>query len=991
MNTTTITPARVGDQPERRRDPSAASAREPQVGRAALWGAAIGFGVVTVAVTFAMASGSDAGAAGALGMGLFIGIWGGCGFGGMLGATLCLARTESLPNVAAPSDGKDATGDPRRLAAVPSGRGGARRLALWQPLDGRGAMPSVVGGKAAALDRLVEHGVPVPTAAALTVEAYRAFVEGADLVPLLEGLPSKAEPTALRGGADGIVGAFLGGPLPAGVSQAIADAYAHAANGGLVAVRSSAVAEDLVSASFAGQYHSFLGVGPDGLERAIRLCWASLWAPGARAYRHAHGFDSSDLAMGIVIQAMVDADRSGVVFTVDPTSSDPGLVRVEVVEGLGERLVSGLVTPEVFHVRRSDLAVREEDAPPFVAEVARRALEIEARLGGAQDIEWSLAGGRLHILQARPVTAGPSPGGDGFDASPTPGATFTSAGVGEMLPGVLPPLLWTVNGPMLNDAFAALFETLSIPLDGPMVVRVRGRAALNLSLLKAAARRMPRGSEAEVERQYLGRVVSDSGAEPPLRVHERLHRVRPALRALRLRRRLLRDAEVFVEAADLAVGLDPDLSGASTTSLVAYRHRLRELARRGVRTEVAVAATAAANYRGLEVVLERWLGPDDGPLAAQRLTAGRVGEQAGGCAALLSLWDVHCDYCQLPEVTRAVYEGPVDHTAQRLARLGETGVAFLQIVDAGLRLAGSAAVYSGPTWEEDPGSFWSLLRQCRGLLPEASPSATMAQAAAEGAAFADELYRRLTRSWKWRRTRILTGQIVDVRRRLLRAMVADAATYLRLREATKSAMLRLGGAERRVVSELSRRLVAEGALEREGAEWFLSDEELDDLALGRGGPGPETIERRRVAWEAARRAPALPEVFSGFPVPEPESPMAAGAGVIQGWAASPGRVTGRARVVADAAEARDVTGGEILVGRSTDPSWTPLFLTVAGIVMEEGGPLSHAAIVAREFRLPAVLNAKGATTRIRTGMRITVDGTRGTVEICEQAHVGEAA
>jgi pyruvate,water dikinase len=119
--------------------------------------------------------------------------------------------------------------------------------------------------------------------------------------------------------------------------------------------------------------------------------------------------------------------------------------------------------------------------------------------------------------------------------------------------------------------------------------------------------------------------------------------------------------------------------------------------------------------------------------------------------------------------------------------------------------------------------------------------------------------------------------------------------------------------------------------------------------------------------------------------------MAAGAGVIQGWAASPGRVTGRARVVADAAEARDVTGGEILVGRSTDPSWTPLFLTVAGIVMEEGGPLSHAAIVALEFRLPAVLNAKGATARIRTGMRITVDGTRGTVEICEQAHVGEAA
>ena len=389
--------------------------------------------------------------------------------------------------------------------------------------------------------------------------------------------------------------------------------------------------------------------------------------------------------------------------------------------------------------------------------------------------------------------------------------------------------------------------------------------------------------------------------------------------------------------------------------------------------------------------VERWLGPQDGPVAAQRLTAGRVREQAGGCAALLSLWDVHCDYCQLPEVAQAVYDGPVEQTEQRLAALGETGGMFLRIVHDGLRRAGSAALYSGATWEEDRASFWSLLRQCRGLRPEEGPSAMMGQAAAGGAAFADELHRRLTRSWKWRRTRILTGQIVDVRRRLLRAIVDDAATYLRLREATKSAVLRLGGEERRVVRELARRLVEEGALKREGDEWFLSDEELDELALGQGGPGKETIERRRSAWEAARGAPPLPEVFSGSPALQPEPAIEVGGGVLQGWATSPGRVTGRARVVLDLAGARGITPGEILVGRSTDPSWTPLFLTAAGIVMEEGGPLSHAAIVAREFHLPAVLNAKGATRIVRTGMTITVDGTRGTIEISEQAQVGDAA
>ena len=160
----------------------------------------------------------------------------------------------------------------------------------------------------------------------------------------------------------------------------------YASSGGHVAVRSSAVAEDLGSASFAGQYRSFLGVGADGLERAVRLCWASLWAPGARVYRHATGLDAAELAMGVVIQAMVDAERSGVVFTLDPTSWNPELLRVEGVEGLGERLVSGQVTPEVFHVRRTGLTALEQDAPPYLQTVAEQALRIEERFGGPQDI-----------------------------------------------------------------------------------------------------------------------------------------------------------------------------------------------------------------------------------------------------------------------------------------------------------------------------------------------------------------------------------------------------------------------------------------------------------------------------------------------------------------------------------------------------------------------------------------------------------------------------
>lgn len=864
---------------------------------------------------------------------------------------------------------------------------------LWLPLEGNGAQASVVGGKGAALDRLVGASAPVPRAAALTVDAYRCFVEAAALEPLLVALLNAEGGQATTTAADELAEAFLRRSLPPAVRDAIRSAYDHVSAGGTVAVRSSAVAEDSAAASFAGQYRSLLDVDAGGVEEAVRLCWASLWTSHARAYRKAKGLAGADAAMGVVVQTMIAAEWSGVAFTVDPTMADSSLMRVELVEGLGERLVSGELTPDVFHLRRDDLAVVEANAPSFVSGVGRLALEIEHRQGHPQDVEWSVAAGRLYVLQARPITAGGHADGDGFDTEPVPGAQFTSAGIEEMLPGVLPPLLWTSNAPMLEDAFVSLFWRLGIRLPGdrePMLGRFRGRAALNISRLKAAARQMPRGAGAEVERQYLGRVVTNDVWEAKPTLRQRLRRARSAALALRLRRKLPDDSEVFLQAAELALTLQPDLEGAPSAALVAYRRRVRELAHRGVGIEVAVAASAAANYRGLEVVLERWLGPQEAPLAAQRLTAGSVREQAGGCAALELLWDVHCDQCQLAEVARALRDGPVEDTEQRLMALGEDGAALLRIVEDGLRRAGSAAVYAGQTWEEDRDSFWALLRQCQGADAEDGPSSLTARAATDADAFLRELERRLTRSWRWRMTRIFTGQVVDVRRRLLHRMVDDTAVYLSLREAVKAALLRVGGEERRIVRELARRLLDQGLLESDGDEWFLSDQELDSMALGRPGPGAEVLRGRRLGWEQARRAPSLPELFSGMPALDLGPPGEAVGNLLKGWATSAGRVTGRAVVVRDLADARLITRGEILVGHSTDPSWTPLFLTVAGIVMEQGGPLSHAAIVAREFGVPAVLNVRGATRRIRTGMTIAVDGTRGTVEIVDEG-VGEAA
>ncbi|MGH2753156.1 MAG: PEP/pyruvate-binding domain-containing protein [Actinomycetota bacterium] len=862
---------------------------------------------------------------------------------------------------------------------------------FWVPLGGAARDDREVGGKAAALDRLIALGAPVPITAVLTVDAYRAFIDRADLGYFVATLPSEVAPRDLAADAEKVERAFLEAPLSDDIAGSIRGAFEHVSYGAPVAVRSSGTAEDLPGASFAGQYRSFLNLGPDELERAVRLCWASLWAPGVRSYRRAQDIADTDVAMAIVIQRMVAAESSGVAFTVDPTGARAGVVRVEVVEGLGEQLVSGEATPDVFNVRREDRVPEEEHAPSFVREVAHRSLAIEDAFGRPQDIEWSVAAGSVFILQSRPVTTTVD---DGFDSVPLPEVIYTSAGVGEMLPGIVPPLIWTTNAPLLEHAFTSLYGSLGIsPADRsqPMLARFRGRPALNLSRLKAAARRMPGGSGAEVERQYVGKSFTPEDEEPSLAFSQRIRRLGPGLRALRMRRRLLRDGDVFIAAADLAVALDPDHSAHSISALVSYRGHLRDLARFGVATEVAVAASAAANYRGLEIALERWLRTPDTSFAAQRLTAGTVKEQAGGCDAVLALWDLHCDYCQRADVAAAVYEGPLEQVEHRLEALGRPGLDFLHHAAEGLRRAGSTSVYGGPTWEEDRDSFWATLRRCRGLHPHESPSASMSSAATGAEGFLEDLERQLTRTWRWRASRVLTGQIVDVRRRLLRRMVQDASRFLRVREAVKSAVLRIGGEERRVTREIARRLVAEGFLPRLGDELFCSDDEFVALALGERGPRPREIARRRAAFDAMSSAPPLPELFDGLPAAAPEPDVELTDNVLRGWATSPGRVMGKARVVSDLAEARDLERGEILVGRATDPSWTPLFLSAGGIVMEEGGPLSHAAIVAREFGVPAVLAAKGATRWIRTGATVVVDGTRGTVEIVEDGCAEEVA
>ncbi len=757
----------------------------------------------------------------------------------------------------------------------------------------------------------------MPPSGVVTTVAYRRFVANE---------PAKSTISAIKADkeiqADEIDTAFLVTPLEVALASEIVELARKIGAGRSLAVRSSATVEDLRESSFAGQYHSLLGVDstdPSAVLDAVRRVWASLWHPAPCAYRRAFGIDEEAVAMAVVLMQMVPATEAGVVFTADPGGSY-GSARVEAVPGLGEKLVSGSATPTAWVLPRDQA---ERPLPDFEAQRAYRALdlalEVEERAGSPQDVEWAAEGDRVWIVQARPITVVATDEGDGYDSpidSSNENHELTTAGIAEMLPGVLPPLVWEAASWLVEEAFRRLLDDLgALPddLSTPhgLLRRVRGRAVQDLDLLVEVAEAMPGSAPGTIENEYFQTPPARRlAAGTPKR--ERvgwLRSVAHDLRVLDIRHRAFLEAEtVAVAVAEVGRKATIDLGALDDFALMAYRLRLLDLAGRAVAAELVVAAAAVAAYRRLELSLASHLGEAEAGHWLQAVTAG----------------------------------------AGRRSRLSP---------DA------SSAVFAGPTWREigvEP--------------PDLQQRAAVTRAAAAEAR--KELETLLSSSAKWRRTRILTGQFVDVRLRLIRHQIKEVRDQLARREITKAAVLRIGGEVRRIHLELGSRLVAARALEDKTDVELLTTSELERaLVAGRHlDISPQVLARRR-RWRATYEAERpLPSRFTG----KPESPKEAlpEGDRLEGWAASPGIGTGIARVL------RSPTGmlrrGEVLVAEATDASWSPLFVQAGGVVVERGGPLSHAAILARELGVPAVLNVQGATD-ILDGHTVTVDGDIGIV------------
>lgn len=803
-------------------------------------------------------------------------------------------------------------------------------------LLGRDAPPrataSAIGGKAAALARLIAAGHPVPRSVVVTTAAYRAFVVDPEIVALLARLRG---PTADEIDDDEIDRRFLDAPLPTEVGAAL-DAISSMFDRTL-AVRSSATSEDLSSSAFAGQYRSFLDVEPSDIDRAVRLVWASLWHASPRAYRRLRDIEDDELAMAVLVIEMIEPVIAGVLFTSDPVG-DESSIRLETVSGTADALVSGEVTPDAFTWPRdtAPLAAAARLGPE-IGELVARGLELEATWGTPLDIEFAIdRADRLWLVQARPVTT--------LEHAPAGSShTLTRAGIAEMLPGVLPPLLRATAGRHVDAGFRVLLDDLGADLtaeldgdptsteDGDSFVRFdHSRALLDLERLRSAAATVPGGSVAALDRGYgAGR---SAGPVPTAR-----SAALQFARVMRHRRRAVVESEIVIQAIErLRDDPDPlaDGSGDATIdgddtidALISRWERVDDLGARATAAEMAVAALATAAYEGVERTLGRRLGSDRARELAQRQTARRR-DRTGPL--------VRCVTAELPHRADIDWRRTTWTTAAAALAEGADGRAFLARWHDGLRRSGSRSVFGGPTWEEDPDLAWFAF-------VADTTAATSSPPAGDA-----------------RRDPALRG-------RFLRREIADATELLDRRERTKQALLDLGGIAHRLVSAIAERLATVGVLADASDIWLLTPTEIHTAsASGRTPPG---LPDRRAALA---RDLAI-EVPGGAPT--------TGSG--RGWPASPGVASGRA-VVLTAPRAGAIGRGDVLVARNTDASWAPLFGLARAIVVEEGGPLSHAAIVARELGIPAVVNLPGIVARVRAAgpdAVVHVDGTSGAVSV----------
>jgi rifampicin phosphotransferase len=841
---------------------------------------------------------------------------------------------------------------------------------------------AAAGGKAAGLAALIRAGLPVPPGFVVLTGAYRRFVDTHGLQPQIDR--ASAEAVSGDGDASAAAAALADRMRRMAVSGEVADALvaAYAELGRpTVAVRSSSAQEDLAGASFAGQYETVLGVGDDtALLAAVVRCWASAWGARVTAYRAAHGL-AGDVDLAVIVQRQVDANRAGVLFTADPTTGRRDRIRIGGAWGLGPPVVDGTITPDEWVVDAGSLQIRSRTVAdkllrmvttaqgvttvpvpadqraqpcltdPEVTALARLGLQAQQACGQPQDLEWVADSDRLLLVQTRPMTTlfplpepGPAPGqglrvylsinrvSQGFVEPMTPMGNemwrVMLAGVGRML-----------HGPHNADPYPSVYHLAA------------HRIYADATGMLQRPRLMPLFEEAFATKDAVaGRILTHLAEreESALRDQPRPRwpwrlfvRVLPAFVTRMLvalvqpeaaGRRIIRiaDREVARQRAEVArlTGVEPRLAWLEEAAEAMERLVFRQA------PYVVVAPMRLAER--VERRLARTVGPADAFAAVHHSPHGNPGTEMG--RDLLAAAQAIRDEGVVPAA---------DHPAV-VTFLERYGHRTVREVDVGQ-----------PRWREDPTTVLDWIVEAAAdpdldhrLARERDAVVIADRHAADILARVPGRTRRAVTGWGLWRTRRLAG----------------------LKERPKYDVTRFIQLWRDVLLAIGDELVADGRLGHAADVMYVT---FADVRAG-NDLRPAAAATRR-AYEDERARTSIPRILTSTGETFFTAPAAdLNADGLVGVPASPGMVEAPARIVAQPT-AGAIEPGEVLVTRSTDPTWTPLILRAGAVVMETGGPLQHAAIVAREQGIPTVTGIDRATELLDDGVTIRVDGTAGTV------------
>ena len=870
--------------------------------------------------------------------------------------------------------------------------------------------PAEVGGKGLNLGRLHRYGFPVPSGFVLTSRAYRDFLQYNKLeesIHAASGIRAEAVNDPVNENIlEEIRRKINEGQIPGTIRQELAKQLE-----GMkllekpVAVRSSATAEDSATASFAGVHESFLNImGIENIVKAIKGCYASLWTPRAVAYRRKMGFDDDKVAAAVVIMELIPAAAAGVAFSCDPRTGRRDRITISANFGMGESVVSGSVEPDEYLldsrillpkilmkkigskkqytksrpgngtelVSSGDYANKQVLDDSRITELGLLTLRVYEALGSGivhQDMEWAFDGNRFFVLQARPVTNLREPTFPEIAGQPV---IWSNANLKDVMPQVSSTITWNLLSCMLPRMMSASLQATGyhVPPGINWVRLYKGRGYFNLSALQwgfydstgflpGKTNDVIGGHQPEIK-------VPDgnplSGFKGMKRVLRQIYYIINILRIQGSAEKIFKDIR---EKADSWNQLN--FGGMNENELISL---LSDMRKKNVEFGPSYMILTSSASVPLEM-LARTLNTDfpgrgyslaNGLLAgtSEKMTSAEHGYRLMELAQTAQRDDAARKYFMAEHFDPAVFRNEIPESSQFMIEFEE----FLK--DFGHR-----GIYEtdliNPRWREDPGYLLENLR-AELLTPKYADLRT-GQAEKRKAA---ELEIEKKLKWSFRRIKISIW-------------VRQARKGAEMREMARSVLIKSNEPSRLILQDIGRRLVDKGILNEKSDVYHCAMPEIIDILAGHwDGTGLKILveDRKRIREELSELEP--PDVIiDEVPQPLTQHQQAHGP-VLSGLGVAAGSASGSARLIRHPRENSKLLAGDVLVAPSTDPGWTPMFLRAKAVVMEVGGYLSHGAIVAREYGIPAVVNVPGVMKTLNDGEPLTVDGDEGKVYRTEQ-------